>query len=322
MGVRSGPDAASGRAPYNGRPMDLFAAIGGTPLSRLRRIAAHLPHVELYAKAEFMNPGGSVKDRAARGMIRDGLARGLLKKGKTILEATSGNTGIANAMLGAALGFPVLLCVPGNIGLERREILAAYRAKLEETSPLEGTDGSRRRARELAAEDPEAFFYPDQYSNAANWKAHFETTGPEIWDQTGGRVTHFVAGLGTTGTFTGTSRFLKSRRADIACISAQPDAPLHGLEGMKHLASADVPAIHDPSLADEDLAIATEDAYAMTRRLAREEGLFVGVSSGANVVAALRVAESLPALHPAVVVTVLCDGGAKYLSERFWKEIP
>lgn len=323
MDGRSVP-AGCGRpeASYNGRPMDLIGAIGGTPLVRLRRIAPHLPHVELHAKAEFMNPGGSVKDRPAREMIRDGLERGLLKKGKTLIEATSGNTGIANAMLGAALGFPVLLCVPGNIGLERRKILAAYGAKLEETSPLEGTDGSRRRARAIVAENPEAYFYPDQYANAANWKAHYDTTGPEIWEQTAERVTHFVAGLGTTGTFTGTSRFLKAKRADVVCVSVQPDAPLHGLEGMKHLASADVPAIHDPSLADEDLAVATEDAYAMTRRLAREEGLFVGVSSGANVVAALRVAASLPAARPAVVVTILCDGGAKYLSERFWKETP
>lgn len=299
--------------------MDLLSAIGNTPLLRLARVAAHLPHIELHGKAEHLNPGGSVKDRPARAMIEDGLARGALRPGKTILEATSGNTGIADAMLGAALGYPVTLCLPANASEERQAILRAYGARLVVTSPLEGTDGAIRRAREMASAEPDRFFYPDQYGNDANWRSHFETTGPEIWRQMGTHITHFVAGLGTSGTFVGITRFLKSKRPAVTCVSMEPDGPLHGLEGLKHMASAIVPGIYDPALADGRIEMDTEEAYAMTRRLAREEGLFVGISSGANVAAALRLAEGLPAGVPAVIVTVLCDGGARYVSDTFWR---
>jgi cysteine synthase B len=294
----------------------LIAAIGGTPLLELERIASRLPGLRLLAKAEHLNPGGSVKDRPARAMLSDGIERGLLVPGKTILEATSGNTGIADAMIGRALGFGVALCLPANASAERRAILAAYGAELFLTDPLEGTDGAIRKARALAAARPDLYFYPDQYSNAANWRAHFETTGPEIFRQTGGRLTHFVAGLGTSGTFVGVTRYFKEKDPSIHCISVEPDSPLHGLEGMKHMASAMVPAIYDPTLAESRMAIATEDAYETCRRLAREEGLFVGPSAGANVTAALSVAKE--AAMPATIVTVLCDGGGRYLSEKFW----
>jgi S-sulfo-L-cysteine synthase (O-acetyl-L-serine-dependent) len=300
--------------------MDLLSAIGNTPLLPLERVAGPLPGVEIYAKAEFTNPGGSVKDRPARAMILAGLAAGQLRPGKTILEATSGNTGIADAMIGAALGYPVLLCVPSHVTRERKQILAAYGARIEFTDPLEGTDGAIRKAREMAGNDPERFFYPDQYSNDHNWKAHYETTGPEIWQATGGRITHFFAGLGTTGTFMGVTRYLKSKNPKIQCVSMQPDGPVHGLEGMKHMASAMKPPIYDEKLADRNVAMSTEEAYAMTRRLAREEGIFVGVSAGGNVAGALRLAERLPGDSSAVVVTILCDGGAKYLSEPFWEK--
>ncbi len=299
--------------------MKLLDAIGGTPLLELPRIAADVPGLRLFAKAEHLNPGGSVKDRPARAMILDGIERGPLTQGRTILEATSGNTGIADAMIGRALGYRVTLCVPGNVSEERRAFLSAYGAELVLTDPLEGTDGAIRRARALAAERPDLYFYPDQYSNPANWRAHFETTGPEIWHETGGRFTHFVAGLGTSGTFVGVTRYLRGTDPSIRCISVEPDAPLHGLEGMKHMASAMVPAIYDPSLADGRREMATEAAYAMCRRLAREEGIFVGPSSGANVAAALAVAHELDGA-PATIVTVLCDGGSRYLSAEFWKE--
>jgi S-sulfo-L-cysteine synthase (O-acetyl-L-serine-dependent) len=298
---------------------NLIDAIGNTPLLELPRISAEVPGLRLLAKAEHRNPGGSVKDRPARSMILDGLTRGLLQEGRTILEATSGNTGIADAMIGAALGFRVLLCVPGNVSAERGAILTAYRAELVRTDPLEGTDGAIRKARALAAERPDLYFYPDQYSNDANWSAHLETTGPEIWRDTGGGFTHFVAGLGTSGTFVGVTRYLRAKDASIRCISVEPDGPLHGLEGMKHMASAMVPRIYDDSLADERREVATEDAYAMCRRLGREEGIFVGPSSGANVAAALQVGREL-AGKPATIVTILCDGGDRYLSAGFWKE--
>ncbi len=298
----------------------LFRAIGGTPLLPLRSVAAHLRGVEVYAKAEHLNPGGSVKDRAARAMLEDALRRGLLPPGRTVLEATSGNTGIALAMLAGALGREVLICLPANASAERRATLRAYGARVELTDPLAGTDGAIRRARQLYAEHPDRFLYPDQYSNDANWEAHLLGTGPEIWEQTGGRVTHFVTGLGTTGTFVGTTRYLRARRPDVVAVAVEPDGPLHGLEGLKHLPTAMVPAIYDASLVDRRLAMDTEEAYAMTRRLAREEGLWVGPSAGANVAAALRVAAEVPAGAPAVVVTVLPDGGARYVSERFWKE--
>ncbi len=299
--------------------MRLLDAIGRTPLLELSRIAQEVPGLRLLAKAEHLNPGGSVKDRPARAMLSEGLARGLLTPGKTILEATSGNTGIADAMLGRALGFPVTLCLPKNASAERQAILRALGAVLVLTDPLEGTDGAIRKAREMAAAEPQKYFYPDQYSNPANWRAHLETTAPEIWEETGGGLTHFVAGLGTSGTFVGVTRYLKSKKSTVRCVSVEPDGPVHGLEGMKHMASAMVPAIYDPTLADRRLEIATEEAYAVCRRLAREEGLFVGPSAGANVAASLRVArDSAPG--PLTVVTILCDGGGKYLSERFWSE--
>lgn len=299
--------------------MRLLDAIGRTPLLDLPRIASSVPGVRLLAKAEHRNPGGSVKDRPARAMIVDGISRGALSGGQVILEATSGNTGIADAMIGSALGFRVTLCVPGNVSAERRAILAAYGAELVLTDPLEGTDGAIRRARALAAERPDLYFYPDQYTNPANWRAHFETTGPEIWEETGGRLTCFVAGLGTSGTFMGVTRFLRKMDPSIRCVSVEPDGPLHGLEGMKHMASAMVPAIYDPSLADARREVATEDAREMCRRLGREEGLFVGPSSGANVTAALAVARELDGA-PATIVTILCDGGDRYLHADFWRQ--
>jgi cysteine synthase B len=299
--------------------MRLLDSIGRTPLLELPTIASSVPGLRLLAKAEHLNPGGSVKDRPARAMILDGIARGLLTEGKTILEATSGNTGIADAMIGRALGYRVSLCVPANASEERRGTLAAYGAELILTDPLEGTDGAIRKVRSLAAERPDLYFYPDQYSNAANWRAHFETTGPEIWEQTGGRLTHFVTGLGTSGTFIGITRFLREKNPSIRCISVEPDAPLHGLEGMKHMASAMVPAIYDASLADARREVATEDAYTMCRRLARDEGIFVGPSAGANVTASLAVARELDGA-PATIVTVLCDGGGRYLSREIWRQ--
>ncbi|HEX5043305.1 MAG TPA: PLP-dependent cysteine synthase family protein [Candidatus Polarisedimenticolaceae bacterium] len=291
---------------------ELFAAVGGTPLLRLRRIAAHLRHVALYAKAEHLNPSGSVKDRAARGILMDALRRGTLLPGQTVLEATSGNTGIALAMLARALGHEVRVCLPANASAERKRLLQAQGARLELTDRLAGTDGAILRARALYAERPEAYFYGDQYGNDANWRAHFEGTGPEIWEQTGGRITHFVAGIGTSGTFVGTTRYLKARKPSLVAVSLEPDGPLHGLEGLKHLESAMVPAIYDPSLADVRLEQGTEEAHAMARRLAAEEGLCVGPSAGANVAAALRVAEAVPPGTEAVVVTVLPDHGSRY----------
>ena len=304
----------------NAPGVGLLEAIGNTPLLDLSRIAAGVPGLRLLAKAEHMNPGGSVKDRPARAMLLDGLRRGLLAPGKTILEATSGNTGIADAMIGRALGFPVTLCVPAKgSSAQKTAILRAFGAEIVSTDPLEGSDGAIRKARAMAAAEPDKYFYPDQYSNPRNWEAHFETTGPEIWGQTRGKLTHFVAGLGTTGTFVGVTRYLKTKSGAVRCVSVQPDGPLHGLEGMKHMGSQMVPAIYDVTLADASLEVATEDAYAMCRRLVKEEGIFVGPSAGANVAAALRVGRET-ALRPAVIVTILPDGGSRYLSERFWEE--
>jgi cysteine synthase B len=297
----------------------LSSSIGRTPLIRLRTVARDLPaRVEVFAKAEHLNPGGSVKDRAAQAMILEGERAGRLRPGQIILDATSGNTGIAYAMIGAARGYAVTLCLPKNASLERKRILRIYGAEIIETDPMQGTDGAQVKAREMAAREPDKYFYPDQYNNDANWRAHYEGTAPEIWEQTGGRITHFLAGLGTSGTFIGVARRLKNYRAGIRAVSMQPDSPLHGLEGMKHMQTAIVPGIYDASLADENVEVATEDAQEMTRRLAREEGLLIGVSSGANVHAALRLAQQLP--PESVVVTILCDGGGKYLSERFWEE--
>lgn len=299
--------------------MNLVGAIGRTPLLELERTASRVPGLRLFAKAEHLNPGGSVKDRPARAMISDGLERGLLTPGKRILDATSGNTGIAAAMIGRALGFAVTLCVPANASAERRAILAAYGAEVVLTDPLEGTDGAIRRARSLAAARPDLYFYADQYSNPANWRAHFETTGPEILEQTGGLLTHFVAGVGTSGTFVGVTRFLKEALPAVRCVSVEPDGPIHGLEGMKHMATAIVPPIYDPKLADERLTVATDDAYETCRRLASEEGVFVGPSAGANVTAALAVARKLGGA-PATIVTVFPDGGTRYLSHEFWRK--
>jgi cysteine synthase B len=299
----------------------LIDRIGGTPLVRLDGVTRGLDGIVLLGKAEWANPGGSVKDRAAASMIEDARARGLLTSGKTILDASSGNTGIAVAMLGAAQGFPVHLAMPRNVSPERKRILHAYGAKVEWTDPDLGSDGAIHRARELAGNDPERFCYIDQYSNDANWMAHYRTTGWEIWEQTAGRITHFVAGLGTTGTFTGTTRRLKELKPAIQAVSFQPDSPFHGLEGLKHLGSALVPAIYNPYLANRDLAIETEAAYDMARRLAREAGLLVGISAAAAVVASLRIArEEATAGRQAVIVTVLPDAADKYLSERFWEE--
>lgn len=297
----------------------LLSSIGRTPLIRLRRVARDVPEgVEVYAKAEHLNPGGSVKDRAALRMILEGERRGELFPGKTILDATSGNTGIAYAMIGASRGYSVKLCLPKNASAERKRILRIYGAELVETDPMQATDGAQLRAREMVSAEPERYFYPDQYNNEANWRAHYEGTAPEIWEQTEGRITHFLAGLGTSGTFVGTARRLKEYDRSIQVISMQPDSPFHGLEGMKHMPTAIVPGIYDAKLADASVEVATEEAQEMTRRLAREEGLLVGVSSGANVFAALRYARTLA--PGSVVVTILCDGGEKYLSENFWEE--
>jgi cysteine synthase B len=292
--------------------------IGNTPLVRLRRFEREVPAgVELYAKAEWTNPGGSVKDRAALRMILEGERDGRLKPGRTILDATSGNTGIAYAMIGAARGYRVRLCVPENVTPERKRVLRVYGAEIVFTNPLEGSDGAIREVRRLYAADPERYFYPDQYNNEANCQAHYDTTGPEILTQTGGRLTHFVAGLGTSGTFMGAGRYLRDHKPDIQLISVQPDSPLNGLEGLKHMDSAIVPGIYDPRLADVDLRISTEDAYEATRRLAVEEGLLVGISSGAALAAGLRIARTATT---GVVVMIFCDSGDKYLSERFWEQ--
>ncbi|MGE0448336.1 MAG: PLP-dependent cysteine synthase family protein [Vicinamibacterales bacterium] len=288
--------------------------IGHTPLIRLPRFEPK-PGVELYAKAEWHNPGGSVKDRAAARMILDGERTGRLRPGLTIVDATSGNTGIAYAMVGAARGYKVKLCLPENASPERKLILRAFGAELVLTSPLEGTDGAIREVRRMVSDDPEQYFYPDQYSNDANWRAHYEGTGPEILEQTSGRVTHFVAGLGTSGTFMGTGRSLRAFNPAIKLISFQPDSPFHGLEGLKHMETALVPAIYDAALADDDLRVSTEDAHRFVRQLARDAGLLVGISAGAALAAAMRVASGL---ERGVVVTVFPDGAEKYLSENFW----
>jgi cysteine synthase B len=303
----------------------LLALIGNTPLLPLDALTRNLANtqparVRLLGKAEWYNPGGSVKDRAAASIVAEGRRSGKLGPGKILLDSTSGNTGIAYAMLGAALKFPVTLCVPENVSPERKRILQAYGANIIYTDPAEGSDGAIKTARQLAERHPDLYYYADQYSNDANWRAHYETTANEIWQQTEGRITHFVAMLGTTGTFVGTTRRLKELNPKIRCISLQPDSAFHGIEGAKHLPSAIVPRIYDPALADENLEIVTEDAYGMARRLAREQGLLVGVSSAAALVGSVRVIESLRDDQRATVVTILCDSGEKYLSEKFWSE--
>jgi S-sulfo-L-cysteine synthase (O-acetyl-L-serine-dependent) len=294
--------------------------VGNTPLLRLERISADLPDVEILGKAEWYNPGGSVKDRAASNIIAEAQRTGKLTPGKILLDSTSGNTGIAYAMIGAAQGIPITLCMPENVSPERKRILQAYGANIIYTDPGDGSDGAIRMARELHAKHPDLYYYADQYSNDANWQAHYHGTAKEIWQQTEGRITHFVAILGTSGTFVGTARRLKELNPHVRCISLQPDSAFHGIEGTKHMASAIVPKIYDPKLADEDLEIATEDAYRMAKRLAREEGLLVGISAAAAVVGSLRVAQGRKKGQPAVIVTILCDSGDKYLSERFWEE--
>lgn len=298
----------------------LTAQIGNTPLLRLKRIGRAFPNVELAAKAEWFNPGGSVKDRAALAMIETGIRSGELRTGKTILDATSGNTGIAYAMIGAALGHPVKLFLPASASEERKRILRAYGAELVITPGDEGTDGAIHRVRALAAGEPEKYFYPDQYSNPANWQAHYRTTANEIWEQTQGRITHFVAALGTSGTFVGTSRRLRELNPEIRCVSLQPDGPWNGLEGWKHMPTALRPTIYDDTIADENLEVSTEEAYRMVKRLAREEGLLVSPSAAAALLGSFAVAERLePGTH-AVIVTVFADNASKYLSERFWDE--
>jgi cysteine synthase B len=298
----------------------LLDRIGNTPLLRLERIVAAFPNVEFYAKAEWFNPGGSVKDRPAYSMIGEGERTGALRSGKIILDATSGNTGIAYAMIGAALGYRVKLCLPSSASPERKQILEAYGVEIVYTPGDEGTDGAIRRVHEIYESDREKYFYPDQYSNPANPAAHYRTTAPEIWQQTQGRITHFVAGLGTSGTFVGTTRRLKELNPAIRCVSFQPDSGFHGLEGLKHMATAIVPRIYDSKLADEDVAVRTEDAQQLVKRLAREEGILAGVSSGAALWACVETARKLPPGEHAVIVTVFPDSGEKYLTERFWSE--
>ena len=296
----------------------MLELIGNTPLLSFKRVAQSVAPVQVLAKAEWYNPGGSVKDRAALAMILDGERRGLLNKNKTLIDATSGNTGIAYAMIGAERGYHVKLALPKNASPERKQTLLAYGAELIMTDPGEGTDGAQRYVKQLVDMNPERYFYPDQYNNDANWQAHYETTAMEIWRQTEGQVTHFVAGVGTSGTFMGVTRRLKELNPAIQCICMQPDSPLHGLEGMKHMQTALVPGIYDAGIADEQMETSTEDAHKMCLRLAREEGVLVGVSSGANLSAAMRTAERL---KEGVVVTIFCDSASKYLSESFWQEM-
>ena len=312
-------------APAKAIGTTLQARIGNTPLLRLDAVTARLnargANVHIYGKAEWLNPGGSVKDRAASSIVTAAQKAGRLGPGKTLLDATSGNTGIAYSMLGAAQGFKVLLCMPSNVSVERKRILEAYGAEILWTDPADGSDGAIRKARELAAERPHEFFYADQYGNDNNWLAHYRGTANEIWQQTAGTVTHFIAALGTSGTFMGTTRRLRELNPKIKCISMQPDSPFNGLEGLKHMATAIVPPIYDPHLADWNIDMATERAYAMAKWLGRNQGLLIGVSAAAAVAAALQVAEAEAAAgREATVVTILCDSADKYLSERFWTE--
>ncbi len=300
----------------------LASVVGNTPLLPLHRVAGHLwPQVQVVAKAEWFNPGGSVKDRPALYILRTALESGKLTPNKRLLDSTSGNMGIAYATLAASMGIRVTLAIPENASPERIKILHALGAELVLTDPLEGSDGAMRVAQRMAEEDPQKYFYANQYDNPANWQAHYQTTGPEIWGQTGGAVGYFVAGMGTSGTITGTTRYLKDRDPEIRSVAFYPDSPFHGLEGLKHMPSAHKPGIYDPNLPDEILEISTEAAYEMVRRLAREEGLFVGLSAGAAAVAALKVAErAAQAGEQSVVVTVFPDAGYKYLTSTIWEQ--
>lgn len=306
--------------PHGQAGKSVLELIGNTPLLRMVRIGREFPDVEFYAKAEWFNPGGSVKDRPALNMIQAGLASGALSPGKTIIDATSGNTGIAYAMIGAALGYRVKLCLPDSASHERKRILGALGAELVMTSGDEGTDGAIRRVQQIVAAEPDKYFYPDQYSNPANWQAHYRTTAKEIWEQTGGGITHFVAALGTSGTFVGASRRLKELSPRIRCISLQPDAAFHGLEGWKHMQTALRPAIYDDRMADENLEVGTEEAYRLVKCIAREEGLLVSPSAAAALLGCFQVAKGLGAGERAVIVTIFADSASKYLTERFWDE--
>jgi len=318
------PIRSAGAAPHSSRESlgtSILDRIGNTPLLRLDELTREMPGIQILGKAEWANPGGSVKDRAASAIVKDAMARGLISPSQGLLDATSGNTGIAYAMLGAALGFPVTLAMPSNVSPERKRYLAAYGAEIVWTDPADGSDGAIRKARAMAAAEPGRYFYADQYSNENNWLSHYHTTANEIWAQTEGQLTHFVAGLGTSGTFVGTTRRLRELNPAIRCISMQPDSPFNGLEGLKHMASAIVPKIYDASLADQNIDLETERAYSMCLRLARRSGLLVGVSAGGAVAASLEIAErEHKAGREAVIVTILCDSAEKYMSERFWQE--
>jgi cysteine synthase B len=302
----------------------ILSLIGNTPLVRLKKLADELginEQVEIYGKCEFLNPGGSVKDRPALNIIETAEAQGLLSPDKILLDATSGNTGIAYAMIGAVKGYRVRLCVPESASIERKRILKAYGAEIVFTPRSDSSDGAILKARELYAEHPNAYFYADQYSNDANWQAHFNTTGVEIWNQTQGRITHFIAAIGTSGSFIGTSRRLKSYNSSVRCLAVQPDVAVHGIEGIKHLESAMVPKIYDASVPDGFLEVSTETAFDVAKRLAAREGVFVGISAAANVYAALKTAQALSEQgEQGVIVCILCDGAMKYLSDRFWDE--
>ncbi len=295
--------------------------IGNTPLVRLSRIDADCPGVELWAKCEFANPGGSVKDRAARRIILDAIARGDLREGTRLIDSTSGNTGIAYAMVGAALGVPITLVMPENVSLPRKQVTRAFGTELVFSDPMEGSDGAIVLARQIVDENPDRYYYPNQYANDSNWRAHYDGTGPEIWAQTEGRVTHFVTGIGTSGTVIGTSRRLHELDPAIRCIGLQPDDAMHGLEGLKHIPSSIVPPIYDESVLDDTIWMPTEEGWDMAERLARDEALFVGHSSGGNVAGALRVAKALSAAgRSGVVVTVLCDRGDRYFGPLSWEK--
>ena len=299
----------------------LLDTVGNTPLIRLEKIPAEFPGIEIYGKAEYFNPGGSVKDRAARNMVMEGERSGRLNHTRTILDSTSGNTGIAYAMIGANRGYKVKLVLPANASDERKRILKAYGAEVILSDASEGSDGAIRVCRKIYEEDPDRYFYPDQYNNPANWRAHFDGTALEIIEQTRGRITHFVSAMGTSGTFIGNTKRFRRDLPEVKCISVQPSSGFHGLEGLKHMPTAIRPGFYDDTLADENLWMETEDAYRMVRRLAREEGLLVGISSGCNVHAATVVARGLVARGEAgIIVTVLCDSAEKYLSEHFWDE--
>ena len=301
--------------------LNIERQIGNTPLLSFRRLTRHLPgNIKVFAKAEWQNPGGSVKDRAAHHIIRAAEADGRLVPGKIIMDSTSGNTGIAYAMIAAAKDYRVKLFLPENVSSERISILRAYDVDLVFTDPLEGSDGAINAVRELAQRDPRRYFYADQYNNPANWQAHYQGTGVEIWHQTAGQVTHFVAGLGTSGTLMGTGRRLKDYQPAVKVVSVEPDSPFHGLEGLKHMGTAIQPGIYDSRLADAQLAVRTEDAHAMALRMAREEGYLVGISAAASMVGALRMAEALAEREqPGTVVTIFPDNAYKYLSEAFWR---